>query len=108
MHPFAHKGRSELIPLEQNRRGFLRYQSQHKHSHPHGRNKVIPSVTEFLTVSTHTLTICRLGVISRGSKVFTKKFFFRRIINVVGYLYVSYHSGVLAFFVAIHVGKPLR
>jgi hypothetical protein len=52
MHPFAHKGRSELIPLEQNRRGSLHYQSQHKYSHHQGRNKVIPSVAEFLTVST--------------------------------------------------------
>jgi hypothetical protein len=76
MHPFAHKGRSELIPLEQNRKGSLRYQSQHKHSHPHGRNKVIPSVAEFLTVSPHTLIVYRLRAIARGSKVFTKNFFF--------------------------------
>jgi hypothetical protein len=108
MHPFAHKGRSKLIPLEQNRRGSLRYQSQHKHSHPHGRNKVIPSVAEFLSLSPHTLIVCRLGAIAKGNKMFTKNFVFRRIINVVNFLYVSYHSRVLAFFVAIHIGKPLR
>jgi hypothetical protein len=87
IHPFAHKGRSELIPFEKNRRGSLRYQSQHKYSHPHGRNKVlIRSVAEFLTVSPHTLTVCRLGAIARGSKMFTKNFFYR-IINVVESLY---------------------
>jgi hypothetical protein len=89
MHPFAHKGRSELIPFEQNRRGTLCYQSQHTHSHPHGRNKVIPSVAEFLTVFPHTLTVCRLGAIARGSKVFTKKFFF--IASLMWSSFFMYH-----------------